>query len=171
MNNLIDTLTGGVKRAGVRRLAVLTMAALVVAAFSAAMAGAYGPQADGSSYGTKPPVRNGYNSPGKHTLDASVPVVPLGSALSKGLRANVNCPAACSLVGQIKIDAKTAKQLKLGRAVGKGKASSKRAASTPLVVRFNKTAKKALKNVKTLKLQLVITAGTARTIKKITLKR
>jgi hypothetical protein len=170
------------------RIAVLTTTALVVAGISAGMAGAYGPTAGDSSYGrtptrTPPPTtrtgygtpapttRTGYGTPANGGLTVSFPKASLGTALSKGVEANAYCAAACQVVGQLKIGAKTAKALHIGRVVGTRKGRLTKAGALTLHIKFSKNAARGLKKLKTVKLTVVLKAGTAKVVRNISLAR
>jgi hypothetical protein len=100
--------------------------------------------------------------------------------LKKGVKIKANCSEACSVNAQLRIDAKTAKKLKLGKkaiVIGKGAALSSKAGKLTIPVKLNAKGRKALKRARSVKASVTLRAtdhaGNAApaTTKKVTLKR
>jgi len=101
-------------------------------------------------------------------------------ALKKGVKIKANCSEACSVNAQLRINAKTAKKLKLGKkaiVIGKGGGLSSKAGKLTISVKLNAKGRKALKRARSVKASVTLRAtdhaGNAApaTTKKVTLKR
>lgn len=80
------------------------------------------------------------------------------TALAKGISAQVTCSETCTLAAELRVDARTAKTLKLrSRIVG----TATKASAGKIVVRFTADAKKRLRNVKSVELTLRVVATDA----------
>ncbi len=104
-------------------------------------------------------------------MTVTIAKVKLKAALAKGLKATVNCSAACHVTAQLVLPAKTAKKLKLKGALAKGSGKSAKAGKVVVTLKFTAKAKKALKKLKSVKATLVLTSGKTVTKKVVLLKR
>lgn len=147
---------------------------------SAAAAAAPPPPAAPPPAGGTPPPPTAADT-GPFTFKASVPRRrSIDTVLAAGLRASFSCSAACTVRGELRIDAKTARKLgiKTSRSVLIGKGSKKLTAkgSSTIVLKLTSKAKRALKRAKgltvTVKLRAAPATGRAITVtRKVTLKR
>jgi hypothetical protein len=96
---------------------------------------------------------------------------------AKGLTVTVDCPAACNVTAELRVDKKTARKLKLGRSrvLARGKKAITKAGRAKVVVKVVRKARKRFKRMKrvtvTLKTKTTMAGKTTRTSRKLRLKR
>ena len=100
----------------------------------------------------------------------------LAGALKKGVLTNVQCSQACTVKVELRLDAKTAKKLKLKRVVGTKTVTLTNAGTRAVRVKLNKKARGKFKKRKSTKLTAVMRATSAgsaakQRTAKVTLKR
>ena len=96
------------------------------------------------------------------SLTATAGRVKLADVIKKGLKVTATCSEACTVRAQLRLDAKTAKKLKLARrtvTIGDGTTVGNGKLAVP--VKLTAKAKKVLKKARSLKATLVVTATDA----------
>jgi hypothetical protein len=121
------------------------------------------PPASPPPSGGPPPAGGSANQPLAPGMTlGSIPKQKLANVLKKGFAFNVSCSSSCTVVAKLLLASKLAKKLKLAAAdiaLGTGK-QSLGGGSKKLVVKLSAKARKRLKNVRSIKLKLLLTATT-----------
>ncbi len=95
------------------------------------------------------------------SLTATIGKAKLAQILKKGLPVSATCNEGCTVKGELHVDAKTAKKLKLGKkavVIGSGHAVGSAGGKTTVPVKLTAKARKALKRTRSIKVTVLVTA-------------